>query len=223
MPDTSSLPLILASESPRRRELLALLGVGFQTLASRVDESRYPGESPEAYACRLSLEKSWSVAARLNAPALILAADTIVVDGMDVLGKPGDSGEAEAMLRRLRGRTHRVITAVALLNSETGLSQLAAPASPVAMRHYTDDEVAAYIATGDPFDKAGGYAIQHPGFNPAEAFDGCYATVVGLPLCYVGHMLEQAGIRLSPEGQAACANHMGYRCPFYPRLRPPQS
>ena len=205
---------ILASSSPRRRELLASLGVDFEIVKPQIDETQRPGEAPLDYVARLSREKAAAVAARLAEPAAVLAADTVVILGADtlgvddrgdILGKPVDAEDARAMLRRLRGRTHQVCTALTLIY----MNARARPALPlttitrtdVTMRAYTDDEIEAYIASGDPFDKAGSYAIQHAEFNPVARIDGSYTNVVGLPLETLRQMLAQIGypVRGSPE------------------------
>lgn len=191
--------LILASQSPRRRELLSLLGLPFDTVSPQINEQQQPGEVPEAYARRLSQEKAQAVAAMAEGPALVVAADTIVVDGSTVLEKPGSDGEATAMLKRLRGRTHTVYTAVTLLDTKSGQLETRSPGSPVTMRSYTDEEIAAYVATGDPMDKAGAYAIQHEGFHPVATFDGCFTNVMGLPLCEVIDLLRRFGVALAPD------------------------
>lgn len=196
---------ILASGSPRRRELLASLGVTFEVIKSDIDETQKPDESPLAYVERLSGEKAAAVAATLGGPAYVLAADTIVILAADtigvldgeVLGKPADADEARAMLERLRARVHTVCTSMTLLRLDgdgsidaelTRLTQ-----TDVFMRDYTPDEVDAYIATGDPFDKAGSYAIQHEGFRPVARIDGSYNNVVGLPVETLQTMLDEIG------------------------------
>ncbi len=207
---------ILASSSPRRRELLASLGIDFTIIRPQVDETQHPGEAPLDYVARLSREKAAAVAAQVNEPAAVLAADTVVILGADtlgidergdILGKPADAAEARAMLRRLRGRTHQVCTALTLLRVNTAGARRASSqplpegVSPttrvtrtdVTMRDYTDAEIEAYIATGDPFDKAGSYAIQHAGFNPVARIDGSYTNVVGLPLETLRAMLADIG------------------------------
>ena len=207
--------LILASASPRRRELLRLLGLPFRVVITETDEQRQPGESPDEYACRLSREKARAALARAGTSALILAADTIVVDGDDVLQKPRDADEARAILRRLRGRTHHVYTAVTLLGSRRSEPHSVLVKSPVTMRSYTDAEIEAYIATGDPFDKAGAYAIQHDGFNPVQEMTHCFASVMGLPLCHVVRMLRESGVIPRRNVPEACQAHLGYACPVY--------
>jgi MAF protein len=151
----------------------------------------------------------------LEHPALIVAADTIVIDGEDVLGKPCDAEEAASMLTRLRSRTHIVCTAVTVLDTATGSVRDEAPCSPVIMRAYTDQEIAAYIATSDPFDKAGGYAIQHQGFHPVESFDHCYANVMGLPICRVARLLQAFEVPLSEEALDSCRVHQTIPCPLF--------
>lgn len=210
--------LMLASASPRRRELLALLGLPFESTTTDIDERVRAGEPPEQYARRLSREKAAAAAGHSRVDALILAADTIVVDGVDVLGKPSDAAEATAILRRLRGHTHRVYTAVTLLDSGSGRATTELAGSPVQMRDYTDDEIARYIAGGDPFDKAGAYAIQHNGFRPAQNFDHCMANVMGLPLCHIARMMRQADIDLPADVPSACQAHIEYKCPVFERI-----
>lgn len=210
--------LILASQSPRRRELLALTGLAFEAMATDAHEQRQPGESPIEYACRLSRDKAQAAASLSAVSAWVLAADTIVVDGDAVLEKPANAAEAEAMLRRLRGRTHEVYTAVTLLDASSGQMVTEIARSPVPMRAYTDSEIAAYIASGDPFDKAGAYGIQHAGFHPAEGFAHCFANVMGLPLCHVTRLLRHAGIEPPAAVPRACQAALGYICPVHEEI-----
>ncbi len=201
--------LTLASASPRRRELLQMLGVDYDVTVSGVDETPGEGEdTPERIAESLALRKAQAVAAE-RASGLVLGADTVVaLDGV-VYGKPADAAEAEATLRALRGRTHTVITGVAVVDAATGESSSAFDATRVTMREYSDDEVAAYIASGNPMDKAGAYAAQDAAFHPAAEIEGCWTNVIGLPLCRVRSMLAElgvettAGIAWGPAG--ACA------------------
>jgi septum formation protein len=195
---------VLASGSPRRRELLASLGIEFTIIKADIDEIQHAGEDPYAYVRRLSIEKAAAVAARLTEPTLVLAADTVVIlaadtigvtEGGAILGKPADPAEARAMLRRLRGRDHVVCTALTLRPVEPGTQQTITELTRtvVTMREYSDAEIDTYIATGDPFDKAGGYAIQHDGFHPVERIEGSYSNVVGLPVETLTEMLERVG------------------------------
>jgi septum formation protein len=191
-------PFILASSSPRRRDLLASLGIPFEIAHPDIDETQRPGETPLAYVQRLSQQKAAQVAAHCSTPAYILAADTIVVHEGEILGKPQDAAEARLMLRRLRGQTHRVCTAITLITpGKPPLTEMTC--TDVQMRAYGDDEIEAYIATGDPFDKAGAYAIQHPGFAPVAHISGSHSNVVGLPLETLRQMLAQVGWPLEEQ------------------------
>lgn len=200
------IPLVLASGSPRRRELLASLGLTFTVIKSDIDETQGAGEGPYAYVRRLSIEKAQAVAARLSEPALVLAADTVVIlaadtigvteDG-DILGKPADAVDARTMLCRLRGRDHVVCTAITLLGLPARQTLTELTRTTVTMRAYSDAEIDAYIATGDPFDKAGAYAIQHEGFHPVERIEGSYSNVVGLPVETLQGLLARFGFALS--------------------------
>lgn len=199
---------ILASSSPRRRELFGTLGIPFTIHKPDIDESQRTGEKPLDYVRRLSHEKAAHIAAGVASPAAVLAADTVVIlsaDTMgideqgDILGKPIDAADARHMLQRLRGRAHQVCTALTLLSVGEGHhSRSANPITEitrtdVTMRDYSDAEIDRYIATRDPFDKAGSYAIQHAEFQPVAYIDGCYANVVGLPLCTLQNMLVEMG------------------------------
>ncbi len=204
--------LILASGSPRRRELIELLGLPVRATAAQIEEYADPAESPAEMVLRLARAKARAVAAsHPNAP--VLGCDTAVAFEGRVLGKPADAGEAHAMLARLRGRTHAVYTGVVLLRAGEEVGQVAETA--VAMRRYSDAEVAAYIASGDPFDKAGAYAIQHPTFDPVARWRGCYANVVGLPLCHVTRALRAWGVAPPADVPAACQAHTGQQCRVY--------
>ncbi len=196
--------LILASNSPRRKELLALTGWQFAVQPADIDESVLPDEAPDAYVLRLAESKARAVGLRAQPGQIILAADTTVADGMTILGKPADEDEARAMLTDLRGRMHWVYTAIGMFDSQSGRMISDLCGTRVWMRNYTDDEIVKYIASGDPFDKAGGYAIQHRGFHPVERIEGCYACVVGLPLCHVVRAGKQFGLHASERVADAC-------------------
>ena len=175
--------LILASSSPRRRQLLTMTGRAFSIQSASIDETPLPEEHPVAYVLRLARQKARASADGVPPGSLILAADTTVADEDGLLGKPADPAEAAAMLRRLRGRTHQVYTAVALFEPDSGNLRSEHCRTDVHMRDYSDAEMQVYIDSGDPLDKAGAYAIQHTGFHPVDRIDGCYANVVGLPVC----------------------------------------
>lgn len=210
--------LSLASNSPRRRELLALGGWMFHLTPVNVDEAILPGEPPRAYVTRLAREKALTAAPLLRPEGAVVAADTTVADGDDILGKPASAREAVEMLRRLRGRTHQVHTAIAVLpyGAQEPITDLCT--TDVPMRNYTDEEIYAYVASGDPFDKAGAYAIQHPRFRPAASLQGCYANVVGLPLCHLTRTLKKAGLLVHADVPRNCQTALQYVCPVYPHI-----
>ena len=196
--------LVLASASPRRGALLRLLDVPFVTMVADIDESERPGEEPAPLALRLSMSKAEEVAARLDRPALVLAADTIVVlDGV-VLGKPRDADDARSMLKALRGRVHGVITGLSALAHPTGRTISQVVTTQVTMRNYGSGEIEAYVASGDPLDKAGAYAIQSTSFAPVARIEGCYTNVVGLPLCRVASVLAALGVAIPTALPRAC-------------------
>jgi MAF protein len=207
---------ILASNSPRRKELLALFGWPFEVLPADIDESRKPGEHPVDYVRRLACEKAQAVTAQRE--GLILAADTIVADGEELLGKPRDEADARRMLTQLRGRTHQVYTGLALIETESGKSDSRVCRTDVPMRDYSAAEVEAYIRTGDPLDKAGAYAIQHSGFHPVDGLTGCYASVMGLPLCHLVVSLRQFGWAAPDDLPARCQQSLHYLCPVFEEI-----
>jgi septum formation protein len=187
--------VILASASPRRRELLARAGVGFEVLTPDVPEERLPGEAPEAFATRVAIAKAQAVARRVGARprSVVIGADTIVVLDDEVLGKPRDAREARSHLRRLAGRRHRVLTAIAVIDSRTLETRAALVESAVAMRAASDAEIAAYVASGEPLDKAGAYAAQGEGRRFVARIDGSETNVIGLPLEESLALLREAG------------------------------
>ncbi len=191
----------LASASPRRSELLRQIGVQFAVRPAAIPEDRAPGEAPEAYVARLAAAKAEVVWARLDEPRPVLAADTAVVLDDRVLGKPANTAEAAAMLAELSGRTHRVLTAVAL-RSEAGIDSLLC-ASEVRFRATTAAERRAYCATQEPYDKAGGYGIQGRAAVFIEHLSGSYSAVVGLPLFETAQLLERAGLTVWGDLRAA--------------------
>jgi MAF protein len=207
--------LILASNSPRRRQLLTLTGWEFIVSVADVDESLNENESPADYVIRLAEKKARAVLDRATPEDVILAADTTVVDGQDILGKPKDAAEATAMLTRLRGRTHQVYTGIALLRMSDGLFMNDLCVTDVPMRDYSDEEIRAYVASGDPLDKAGAYAIQHAGFNPVARMDGCFASVMGLPLCHVTRLMRMMAFRPKTNVPFSCQNLLDYNCSIY--------
>jgi len=208
--------LVLASNSPRRKQLLALGGWTFTILPAEVDESPLPGESPGAYVLRLAEAKARCAAKSSEAESIVIAADTTVVDGGDILGKPADAHQAEAMLQRLRGHTHQVYTALAVFIPADDILLTDCCITDVPMREYSEEELRTYVSTGDPLDKAGAYAIQHPGFKPVTGLQGCYANVVGMPLCHLVRTLHKLGIHPETSIPQACQTSLQYACQVYP-------
>jgi septum formation protein len=196
--------VILASQSPRRRELLTLVGIGHEVIPAHVDESVLPGERPAPHADRLARAKALSLAER-EADALVIAADTIVVIDGRILGKPADEAEARRTLRLLSRREHVVFTAVAVARGRRVESEV--EEVTVSFRDLTDAEIAAYVATGEPMDKAGSYGIQGYGATIVERIDGDYFAVMGLSLVRLVRLLARFGVvyefgRLSAQRSA---------------------
>jgi len=204
--------LVLASNSPRRRELLALSGWSFHTSPAEVDESQRLAEEPATYVLRLAESKARTCATSAHEDLTILAADTAVVDGKAILGKPKDMAEAKEMLQRLRSRTHQVFTGIAVMRMSDGNLGTDLCVTNVPMRAYSEAEIDSYVATGDPLDKAGAYAIQHPNFHPVEMMSGCYASVMGLPLCHLTRTLRHFNIFPKTNLSADCQSSLEYIC-----------
>lgn len=186
-------PVILASNSPRRKELLQQVGIPFVADPADVDESVRPGELPAVYAVRVALDKG-RVAAKRAGKGIVLAADTIVLVDGSILGKPSGADEAVSILKRLSGREHEVITGVAIIEAASGKELARHETTRVRFRRLKEQEIKAYVATGEPLDKAGAYGIQGKGALLVERIDGCYFNVVGLPLSMVENMLYDFGI-----------------------------
>lgn len=207
--------LILASGSPRRRELLGITGFSFTQLSVDIDESVLPDELPANYTLRVSREKAYTARQVVDANSIILTADTTVADGNTILGKPNDAEEATMMLKQLRNRSHQVYTAVTLLDVRTNQFAQDLAITDVDMRDYHNDEIAAYIDSGDPMDKAGSYAIQNRAFDPVAKIDGCYANVVGLPLCHLIRTLRKFEIYPQSDIPTSCQQQNEIECPVY--------
>jgi MAF protein len=203
--------LVLGSASPRRKELLGMLGVPFVVEKPDVDESVRAGEPPAEYVQRLSREKAATIAAH-HEEGCIVAADTIVVYLGEIFGKPRDEAQAREMLHRLRGQQHRVLSGVTVHDVGTGKALTDLCESKVAIREMTDEEIDAYVATGDPMDKAAAYAIQNVEFAPVEVVVGCPANVMGLPMCHVLRSLHRQGVELPPSAPHECRIQYGYHC-----------
>ena len=207
-------PLVLASGSPRRRELLSVLDIPFTVVVSNEPEPLLEGIAPREQTVQLALRKARAVASTLSR-GWIIGADTIVVLDGEILGKPTDPADAVAMLQRLRGRDHQVFTGIALVNVSSGAEHTMSVPAIVTMREASDDEIAAYVATGEPLDKAGAYGIQGLGGALVAGYEGCFNAIVGLPLCGVAKLLSEAGVAL-PDGRPACRRPDGGVCPEGP-------
>ena len=185
--------IVLASASPRRRELLAALGLSFAVIPSQAPEDELPGETPARHVERLSIAKAADVAGRAQGGRWFIGSDTIVaVDGR-LLGKPRDDEDAAAMLRTLSGRGHEVVSGYAIVDGAAKVRVSAAVTTRVRFRKLTEPEIAGYIASGEPRDKAGAYGIQGLGACLVQAIEGSYTNVVGLPLSEVVTALQELG------------------------------
>jgi len=210
--------LVLASNSPRRRQLLALGNWAFSVKVVDIDETPLADELPKNYVLRLAQAKALAVSEKAFPENIIIGSDTTVVDGDSILGKPNDARNAESMLKQLRGRTHQVYTGIALYRVQDGKMLTELSITDVLMRNYSNEEITAYIDTGDPMDKAGAYAIQHPEFNPVASKQGCYAGVMGLPMCHVLRALQKFDISPATDVPAACQSVLNFHCQVSPAI-----
>jgi len=198
-PPAKSQPiLVLASASPRRRELLGRLGVPFAVKPVGIDEDPGRNPNPQVIASRLARMKA-EAARLLDQQSPLIAADTVVAIDGEMLGKPRDAEDARTMLRRLRAREHLVVTGIAVMRAGGRASLVRQPITRVVMRDYSEADIEATIARGDPFDKAGGYAIQDEAFLPVAHYRGCYCNVIGLSLWATIELLRKADICKQPD------------------------
>ncbi|PKN87679.1 MAG: septum formation protein Maf [Chloroflexi bacterium HGW-Chloroflexi-8] len=211
-------PWILASNSPRRKELLGLFNHPFVIMPADVEESLLPGENPSDYVSRLAQTKASVISSTNPEVILILAADTTVADGDEILGKPLDKSDARRMLRQLRGRIHQVYTGISICSPKNNIQKTLLCRTNVPMRDYSDQELESYLDSGDPMDKAGAYGIQNSQFHPVENFSGCFASVMGLPLCHFEYGLKMFDQHSETSIAGACQNHLQYECPVYDRI-----
>lgn len=196
MPDGTSSPrIVLASASPRRRELLSDLKLSFEIEPAKFDEASVPVTTPEEWVRAVARAKALEVASR-HPDALVIGADTAVLIDGEILGKPRDAAEAQQMLRRLAGRTHRVVTGVAVCLLVRDRELVHVEATDVTFGPLSDEQIARYVATGEPMDKAGAYGIQGFGATLVREVRGCYFNVVGLPLYSLARMLGEFGVGL---------------------------
>jgi septum formation protein len=188
------MPLVLASSSPRRKELLKTLGIKFEVIPSHVDEVRFHAESPEDFALRASTEKALAVARDLTVDSVVIGADTIVVVDGEILGKPRDKEEAKSMLSKISGREHKVITGFSIVKPKTEVLHMEYLESRVKIKALAAWEIEGYIKTEEPMDKAGAYGAQGIGAFMVEEIQGSFTNVVGLPLAQLVDALTKLGI-----------------------------
>jgi septum formation protein len=219
-------PIVLASASPRRREAFELLGLPFTVRPVSVDETPRPGEAPDVLVARLSATKAAAVAkdilissqggksqsAAALEHSLVVAADTVVALDDEILGKPRDAIHAKEMLLDLRGRAHTVYSGVSVVETSSGRAAIHLSATQVWMRDYSQAEMDAYVAGGDPLDKAGAYAIQHAGFRPVARIEGCFAGVMGMPLGALADGLAHFDMTLPVDVATVCRPWTGHPC-----------
>lgn len=203
--------IILASASPRRRVMLQTLGLVFEVVPSTVSEDRNLPEDPNQAAELLAKRKAQAVAGAFESGAII-GADTVVVLGTQRLGKPVDRADASATLGLLRNKIHRVVTGLAVIDGASGHVKSGVVTTKVKMRDYSESQIAEYVASKEPRDKAGSYAIQGLGGSLVEWIDGCYNNVVGLPLCEMCTMLDSLGYTTG-AGRTVCSLPSGEACP----------
>jgi septum formation protein len=204
--------MLLASNSPRRQELMGLGNWAVSSCAPEVDETRLAGESPADYVLRLAEAKVNEARQHNPLCTYIVGADTAVVDGDHLLGKPTDPTDATRMLKLLRGHVHQVFTGLAVLDPHSNQLLKELCITDVPMRDYSPAELSDYVETGDPMDKAGAYAIQHSRFHPVESLAGCYASVMGLPLCHLLRLLARMQAAAQPDLAARCQTQLNYAC-----------
>ena len=215
---TQETTFVLASTSPRRKELMGITGLRFTVGAVEVDETPIAQEQAQDYVARVAKSKARAAVRKMQNGEMVIAADTTVVHAGNILGKPGDEDKAAEMLDTLCGNTHEVITSLTIIRTHDRLELSDLAVTEVPMREYSQEEVHNYIASGDPLDKAGSYAIQHEGFHPVMKLQGCYANVVGLPLCHVVRTLEKFDISLPADVPNKCQQQFAYECSVYEHL-----
>lgn len=209
--------LILASSSERRRELLSWLGVPFEVVVSELDESQIQADDPGSLVSRLAVEKAKAVADRVrdrdrdrDGECLVVGADTIVYIGGEIIGKPKDEKDAVRILRKLSGNTHWVYTGVAVVDASSGKSSVDVEKTAVTFREVPEGEIQAYVDSGEPLDKAGGYAIQMGAAGFVEKVKGSYANVVGLPLLTLAELLKKQGYSVKKDVSKIVFKKTGY-------------
>jgi 23S rRNA (uracil1939-C5)-methyltransferase len=217
--DGPEVQLVLASASPRRRELLSAMGLPFRAAPARISEELHEGETPETAVARLSLDKALAAASPIDT-GYVIGADSLVVLNGRAMGKPADAAEARRMLQELRGTRHQVTTGVTVIDASSGRRLTGSVTTDITLRNFTDDEIEESIDSGTPMDKAGAYAVQDQALHPAESWKGCYANIVGLPVCRVVEMLEELGCGLPPQWTMPAPEACGPACLLQLRRSP---
>lgn len=227
MSNDEHIEFLLASQSPRRRELMALLGRPVRQMAADVDEESVNAPDPAVNVVDTAVLKAHTIAHSFvptpGRQVILIAADTTVVVDGEMLNKPADAADAQRMLRWLRGRAHEVHSGYVVRDMSSEAEVVGVHTAVVTMRPYTDAEIDSYVATGDPMDKAGAYAIQHPVFRPVQALQGCFLGVMGLPLCDLMGALAQLGVDTAVDLTAVDLTavhraHQQFPCPLFDRL-----
>lgn len=195
--------------------MLSLTGLDFQVQPADINEALLPDEHPWEHVLRLAQAKAREAVRLSGGSRFFLAADTIVVDADAILGKPVDQQEAASMLKGLRGHTHQVFTGLALCQTQKNHMVTDICIVDVPMRNFSDEELNTYVASGDPLDKAGAYAIQHEDFQPVDNLQGCFAGVMGLPLCHLVRMLKRMDVSLKEDIPSRCQAELMYTCPVW--------
>ncbi len=213
---------ILASISPRRQKLFGLVQTPFLVKPADVDETQKAGESPEEYVLRLAQTKARDVGQDIaevpSREMLIIAADTTVAHQGEILGKPANPDEARDMLLQLQDQQHHVYSGLVVYHPAEDRMLSEVVETQVTLRAFDEEELEAYIDSGDPFDKAGAYAIQNDEFQPVRSYEGCYANVMGLPLCQLEKMLQSIGVSLSGNVPVQCQEQYNFSCPIPEKL-----
>ena len=215
-----SVKIILASESPRRQQMLSWIVPEFESMPADVDETPKEGELPVPYCQRMALRKVLHCAAEIREDVFVIGSDTTVFLNGEIFGKPRDEKHALEMLKTLNAREHRVATAVAMgrrLNDELQICQTVSE-TVVRFRDMSRDEIEDYVRSGDPMGKAGAYAIQNRVFHPVESIRGCYAAVMGFPLCHVNVLFHHFGMDIFPQVRSACKAGTKISCSFIPDI-----
>ncbi|MBE7532232.1 MAG: septum formation protein Maf [Ardenticatenaceae bacterium] len=222
MSNDEYIEFLLASQSPRRRELMKLLGRPVRPLPADVDEGSITVPDPAVNVMDTAVLKAHTIAHTFiphpGTRIILIAADTTVAVDGEMLNKPVDAADAQRMLRRLRGRAHKVHSGYVVRDMSSGAEVVGVHTAVVTMRPYTDAEIDSYVATGDPMDKAGAYAIQHPVFRPVQTLQGCFLGVMGLPLCDLLGALAQLGVNTAVDLTAVHRAHQQFPCPLFDRV-----